>query len=98
MAAAAIGWSRIPVQVKPDAPDFPGLTEAINLQEEEFGQARLAELVRDGVHGSAQELIGAVRGRLPAFTLTRCCSRLAPRERLNATARRPDPTTVVEID
>ena len=45
-----------------------GLTEAINPHEEEFGQERLVELVRDGSHWSAQELVREVRHRLQEFT------------------------------
>ena len=45
-----------------------GVTEAINPQEEEFGQERLVELVRDGSRWSAQELVREVRHRLQEFT------------------------------
>jgi sigma-B regulation protein RsbU (phosphoserine phosphatase) len=45
-----------------------GVTEAINPQEEEFGQERLAELVRQGASGSTQELIQVVRQGLQEFT------------------------------
>ncbi len=45
-----------------------GVTEAMNPQEEEFGQERLAELVRQDSNRSAQKLVGAVRHRLQAFT------------------------------
>jgi len=45
-----------------------GVTEAINPQEEEFGQERLAELVRQNSDRPAQELIRAVRHRLQEFS------------------------------
>jgi sigma-B regulation protein RsbU (phosphoserine phosphatase) len=45
-----------------------GITEAMDPQGEEFGQDRLAELVRHGSHRSAQELVWNVRQRLQAFT------------------------------
>ncbi len=45
-----------------------GVTEAINPQEEEFGQERLAELVQQGSNWSAQELVREVRHWLQAFT------------------------------
>lgn len=45
-----------------------GVTEAINPQEEEFGQERLVELVRHGSHWSAQELIQELRHRLQVFS------------------------------
>jgi len=45
-----------------------GVTEAMNPQGEEFGQGRLAELVRRGSHRSAQELVQNVRYRLQEFT------------------------------
>jgi sigma-B regulation protein RsbU (phosphoserine phosphatase) len=45
-----------------------GITEAMNPQGEEFGEARLAELVRYGLYGSAQELIWIVRQQLQEFT------------------------------
>ena len=46
-----------------------GVTEAINPQEEEFGQERLAEMARRGSHcWSAQELVREVRRDLQEFT------------------------------
>lgn len=45
-----------------------GVTEAINAHEEEFGQNRLAELVRQRSHWSAQELVREVRQQLQEFT------------------------------
>lgn len=45
-----------------------GVTEAMNPDDEEFGQERLVELVRSGAHWSAQELVRQVRHRLQAFT------------------------------
>ena len=45
-----------------------GVTEAINPHEEEFGQERLVELVRDGSHWSAHELARELRHRLREFT------------------------------
>jgi sigma-B regulation protein RsbU (phosphoserine phosphatase) len=45
-----------------------GVTEAINPQEEEFDEERLAELVRQGSNWSAQELVREVRHRLQEFT------------------------------
>jgi sigma-B regulation protein RsbU (phosphoserine phosphatase) len=45
-----------------------GVTEAINPQEEEFGQERLAELVRRSSQWSARELVREVRGHVQAFT------------------------------
>jgi sigma-B regulation protein RsbU (phosphoserine phosphatase) len=44
-----------------------GLTEATNLQGEEFGQERLVELVRYGRYRSAQELVRIVRQGLHEF-------------------------------
>ena len=45
-----------------------GITEAMDPQGEEFGQGRLAELVRQGTHRPAQELVRNVRQRLQEFT------------------------------
>lgn len=45
-----------------------GVTEAIDPQEEEFGQGRLAELVRQNSDGSAQELVREVRQGLQEFS------------------------------
>jgi sigma-B regulation protein RsbU (phosphoserine phosphatase) len=45
-----------------------GVTEATNPQKEEFGQERLAELVRESSDWSAQELVREVRHRLEQFT------------------------------
>ena len=45
-----------------------GVTEAMNPHREEFGEARLVELVRHGSYGSVQELISEVRQRLQEFT------------------------------
>jgi len=45
-----------------------GVTEAMNPQEEEFGQERLAELVQKGSHQSAQDLVQEVRYRLQDYT------------------------------
>jgi sigma-B regulation protein RsbU (phosphoserine phosphatase) len=45
-----------------------GVTEAMNPQEEEFGQERLAKLVRRGSQWSAQELVREVRHHLQEFT------------------------------
>jgi sigma-B regulation protein RsbU (phosphoserine phosphatase) len=45
-----------------------GVTEAMDLQLEEFGRERLAELVRRGAHQSAQELVRDVRVGLQEFT------------------------------
>jgi sigma-B regulation protein RsbU (phosphoserine phosphatase) len=45
-----------------------GVTEATNPQKEEFGQERLAELVRESSNWSAQELVRKVRRRLEEFT------------------------------
>lgn len=45
-----------------------GVTEAINPQEEEFGQERLAQLVSQSLGWSAQELVGRVRSRLQEFS------------------------------
>lgn len=45
-----------------------GVTEAMNSHREEFGEARLTELVRAGSDGSVQALIREVRQRLQEFT------------------------------
>jgi sigma-B regulation protein RsbU (phosphoserine phosphatase) len=45
-----------------------GVTEAMNPQEEEFGEERLAELIQQRSNWSAQELIREVRSRLQSFT------------------------------
>lgn len=45
-----------------------GITEAMNAQSEEFGQERLANVVRDGHGLSAQALVVELRNRLTAFT------------------------------
>lgn len=45
-----------------------GIIEAMDPQGEEFGQDRLAELVREGAHWSPQELVWSVRQRLQEFT------------------------------
>jgi sigma-B regulation protein RsbU (phosphoserine phosphatase) len=45
-----------------------GITEAMDLQGEEFGQGRLVELVRQGSHWGAQELVSSLRQRLQEFT------------------------------
>jgi sigma-B regulation protein RsbU (phosphoserine phosphatase) len=45
-----------------------GVTEAMNPQEEEFGQERLAELVQKGSHRSAQDLVQEIRYRLQDYT------------------------------
>jgi sigma-B regulation protein RsbU (phosphoserine phosphatase) len=44
-----------------------GIIEAMDPQGEEFGQDRLAELVRQGAHWPAQELVWHVRHRLQEF-------------------------------
>ena len=45
-----------------------GVTEAKNVRKEEFGQERLAEIVRPGSIQSAQELVRQVRDWLETFT------------------------------
>ena len=45
-----------------------GVTEAMNPQDEEFGQDRLAELLRQNSYQPAQELIGRLRDQLSEFT------------------------------
>lgn len=45
-----------------------GVTEAVNLQEEEFGRERLAALVRQESDLSAKELVQALRHMLQEFT------------------------------
>jgi sigma-B regulation protein RsbU (phosphoserine phosphatase) len=45
-----------------------GVTEAVNLQEEEFGRERLAALVRQESDLSAKELVQALRHTLQEFT------------------------------
>ncbi len=45
-----------------------GVTEAMNPKGEQFGPQRLADLVRQGPHGSAQELVRNLRIRLQEFT------------------------------
>jgi len=45
-----------------------GITEAMNPQGEQFGRQQLADLVRHGPQGSAQELVRNLRIRLQDFT------------------------------
>ena len=45
-----------------------GVTEALNSQTEEFGQARLAESIRQASSLSATDLVRALRRRLQEFT------------------------------
>ena len=45
-----------------------GVTEAINRHDEEFGEERLAELVRRESGSSATELVRALRGAIEAFS------------------------------
>ena len=45
-----------------------GITEAMNPQQEEFGQERLAELVQQGANWSAQELVQEIRDRLHDYS------------------------------
>jgi sigma-B regulation protein RsbU (phosphoserine phosphatase) len=45
-----------------------GITEAVNAQGEQFGEERLAALVRRAGSSSPMDLVGALRGTLEEFT------------------------------
>jgi sigma-B regulation protein RsbU (phosphoserine phosphatase) len=44
-----------------------GITEVVNISNEQFGQERLAELVQQNADGTAPDLLQAVRQAVSAF-------------------------------
>ena len=45
-----------------------GITDALNTQEESFGEERLFELVKQNKHLSAQELVAKIDSEVTAFS------------------------------
>lgn len=44
-----------------------GVTEALNAAEEEFGAQRLEQIIRENIHGSAQDIVAAIQQAVAEF-------------------------------